>query len=85
MHLAAANGGRLSVSPAGCLTDGSFVLVLPDTTVLNEDGSIDIAGRHVPLGGELHLGGGEGPVPGNQECGTDGYWYAYAYRYAYGT
>ena len=76
-HLEAANGGRLSVNSAGCLTDGQFVLVLPDTTVLNDDGSIDIGGRHVPLGGRLHLGGGEGPVPADQRCGTGGYWYGW--------
>ena len=73
----AANSGTLSVNAAGCLTDGSFVLVLPDDTVLNPDGSIDINGKHVPIGGRLRLGGGEGPVPADQRCGTGGYFYGY--------
>lgn len=76
-HMAAANGGRLTYNKAGCLTNGSTVIVLPDTTVIHPDGSIDLAGKHIPIGGTLHLGGGEGSVPADQRCGTGNYFYGF--------
>ena len=69
------NGGRLTRNRAGCLTDGSAVLVLPNTAVLHEDGSIELDGRRIGLGDALNIGGGRGPVPGDQRCGLGTYWY----------
>lgn len=74
--MAAFDGGTLSTNKAGCITDGSDVLILADTTRLHDDGSIDVDGRHIEQGATLNIGGGEATPPQDTHCGVDlNYWY----------
>jgi hypothetical protein len=66
----AAGFGVLHANAAGCLTIGKLVLVAPDGSTLNADGSIVVRGHTYRLGESIHIGGGGGNKPAGSDCGA---------------
>jgi hypothetical protein len=67
--------GTLGTNSAGCITVGDSVLVVPTGSRLNDDGSVDIGGRHYEQGDPVNLGGGVGNAPPHRPCGSGSYWW----------
>jgi hypothetical protein len=71
----ALNTGELGTNDRGCITAGGAVLVVPTGSQLNDDGSVDIAGKHYEQGDTVSLGGGGGDAPAHSPCGSGDYWW----------
>ena len=59
----------------GCIAVDGAVLVVPTGSRLNDDGSVDIGGKHYEQGDTVSLGGGGGDAPPHSPCGTGDYWW----------
>lgn len=71
----ALNNGTLGTNAHGCITVGGAVLVVPTGSRLNDDGSVDIGGKHYEQGHAVSLGGGGGDAPDDSPCGPGDYWW----------
>ena len=68
--------GTLGTNAAGCITVGDSVLVVPTGSRLNDDGSVDIGGKHYEQGDTVTLGGGgDDHAPPHSPCGAGNYWW----------
>ena len=68
--------GVLGVNAKGCVTLGENVLVVPDSSSLQPDGSVRIDGKTYQVGTKIKLGGGSGDAPHPNYCGAgvDYFW-----------
>ena len=62
--------GALGSNAKGCVTIGKNVLVVPEGSKLNADGSVVIDGKSYAIGDQLRLGGGAGSAPAGSDCGA---------------
>jgi hypothetical protein len=62
--------GVLGSKAKGCVTIGTSVLVVPNGSTLDADGSIHVNGKTYTAGTTIHLGGGGGTKPPHSTCGA---------------
>ncbi|MEP6842871.1 MAG: hypothetical protein ABJA11_05075 [Pseudolysinimonas sp.] len=67
--------GTLGTNAKGCIAVDGRVLVVPTGSQLNDDGSVDIGGKHYEQGDTVSLGGGNGDAPPHSPCGPGDYWW----------
>ena len=49
--------------------------MVPTGSRLDDDGSVDIGGKHYEQGDAVSLGGGAGDAPAGSPCGDGDYWW----------
>jgi transposase len=65
----ALGSGELGTNAEGCVTLGKSVLVVPEGSALDADGSITVLGKSYHAGSRIELGGGVGNAPVGAKCG----------------
>jgi hypothetical protein len=66
----ALGSGELGTNAKGCVTMGKSVLVVPEGSALDADGSITVLGKSYQAGSRIELGGGGGNAPAGAKCGS---------------